>query len=297
MMEDNIKLNSDVCQILSAVPEKFVVDFANNITVAQDHERIQRTQKSFFQRLYSGATGQNWQRQHEVNSSIIKIAESQLIMLTDLNNSVALGFKAISKVTNRLNDLSTNVADIADFAVNTRTTLEQLNSQFSERFFQLEQRLARVELEASAAQQVSYVFNQWAAGHFQHLPVAGRAYAALEELNWGDYGRLIRTAEHHQLDRMLDGLSNRLMIQMREDTELCKNTRVDYRSWLRPESLLTQDYQYAIEYLAEDYQNTSAPFINSLFVGSQELPMAVPRICTAERLSDALVDEVFREAS
>lgn len=295
-MENKITLDSDVCKALSAVPERFVVDFANNITVAQDHERIQRSQKSFSQRLYNGLTGQDWQRQHEVNSSLIKIAESQLIMLTDLNNSVSLGFKAIGKVTNRLNKLTDNVADIADFAINTRATLEQLNLQFSERFSQLEQRLAMVELEASAMQQISRVFNQWEVGHFQHLPIAGRTYAALEELNWGDYGILIRKAERHQVDKMLDDLSNRLIIQIRKDAELCKNVRVDYQRWLSPVSLLTQDYQHAIEYLAEDYQNTSAPFVCSLFVGSQELPMAVPKICTAERFSDALIDEVLRTA-
>lgn len=296
MMEDNIKLNSDVCQILSAVPERFVVDFANNITVAQDHERIQRSQKSFFQRLYSGATGQNWQRQHEVNSSIIKIAESQLIMLTDLNNSVALGFKAISKVTNRLNDLSTNVADIADFAVNTRTALEQLNNQLSQRCLQLEQRIAKVELDAAATQQVNKVFNQWEVGHFQHLSIAGRTYATLEELNWGDYGVLIRKASRYQVDKMLDDLSNRLIIQIRKDTELNKNIRVDYQRWLNPVSSQTQDYQHAIEYLSEDYLDVHAPFVCSLFVGNNELPMAVPRICTAERFSDALIDEVLRAA-
>ncbi|WP_350978343.1 diguanylate cyclase regulator RdcB family protein [Shewanella sp. AC34-MNA-CIBAN-0136] len=293
-MEDKITINSEVCKTLSAIPESFVVDFANNITVAQDHERIQRSHKNFYQRLYNGFTGQDWQRQHEVNSSLIKIAESQLNMLTDLNNSVALGFKAISKVTNRLNELTVNVANIADFAVNTRKALEQLNHQFSERCLQLEQRIAKVELDAAATQKVNKVFNQWEAGHFQHLSIAGRTYAALEELNWSDYGVLIRTADRHQVDQMLDDLSNRLVIQIRKDTELCKNVRVDYQRWLSPVSLLTQDYQHAIEYLAEDYQNTSAPFVCSLFVGSQELPLAVPRICTAERFTDALIDEVLR---
>jgi len=292
-MSDKIQLNDLLCQTLSAVPEKFIVDFANNITVLKDHERTQRSEKSFFTRLYNGVTGQEWQRQYDINSSLIVIAQSQLKMLNDLNNKVTLGLKAIDCVTGRLNGLTQDVAELADFSVETREILESLTSQVCGRFRQLEHRLAKVELETSAFNQVDHVFNKWAAGRFVHLPVGARAYAALEELNWGAYGDLVRTADKHQVDKMLEDLSNRLVIQLREDTELSFGTRVNYKVWLNPISDKSEDFVAATAYLASDYHEQSAPFSCSVARRSNILPLGVPRICSSERLSDALVAEVL----
>lgn len=296
-MSDKIQLNDQLCQTLSAVPEKFIVDFANNITVLKDHERTQRSEKSFFSRLYNGITGQEWQRQYEINSSLIVIAQSQLKMLNELNNKVTLGLKAIDCVTGRLNDLTQNMAELADFSVETREILESLTSQVCGRFRQLEHRLARVELETSAFNQVDHVFNKWAAGRFVNFPVGARAYAALEELNWGAYGDLIRTSEKRQVNKMLEDLSNRLVIQMREDTELSLDIRVNFKVWLNPVGTKTEEYLSATEYLASDYNVQRSPFSCSVARRCEELPLAVPRICSAERLSDALVEEVLGECA
>lgn len=292
-MTDNIQLNDQVCQTLSAVPEKFIVDFANNITVLKDHERVQRTEKSFFTRLYNGITGQEWQRQYEVNSSLIVIAESQLKMLKDLNDKVTLGLKAIEGVTGRLNHLTQNVVELADFSVETREMLETLTSNVHSRFQQLEHRVARTELEQNAAKQLDHVFNKWNAGRFVHLPVGTRAYAALEELNWGAFGDLVRTAEKHQVNKLLEDLSNRLVIRLRHDTDLTLETRVNYKVWLNPISEKSEEYLAATAYLASEYHEQNYPFSCSVARLSKELPLAVPRICSAERLSDALVAEVL----
>lgn len=292
-MSDKITLNDPICQILSAVPEKFVVDFANNITVLKDHERTQRTEKSFFSRLYNGFTGQEWQRQYEVNSSLIKIAESQLTLLNELQDSVTFGLKAIEQVTGRLNQLTKNVNDIAGFSIETRQMLESLSNAVCGRFRELEHRLAAVELETRSHTQLTHVFNKWSAGRFGNLPVGARAYAALEELNWGSYGDLVRTADKRQVDKMLEDLSNRLVIQMRHDTDLSFNTRVNYKVWLNPVTEQSEEYLLATDYLASDYQEQSSPFCCSVARRNIELPITVPRICSAERLSDALVAEVL----
>lgn len=46
-----------VCQVLTCLPEKFVVDFANGIDVAQEHIRTAR-ERTFFRRLKEGLTGE-----------------------------------------------------------------------------------------------------------------------------------------------------------------------------------------------------------------------------------------------
>ncbi len=44
-----------VCQVLTCLPEKFVVDFANGIDVAQEHIRT-AGERTFFRRLKEGLT-------------------------------------------------------------------------------------------------------------------------------------------------------------------------------------------------------------------------------------------------
>lgn len=46
-----------VCQVLTCLPEKFVVDFANGIDVAQEHIRT-AGERTFFRRLKEGLTGE-----------------------------------------------------------------------------------------------------------------------------------------------------------------------------------------------------------------------------------------------
>ncbi|MBC3619514.1 diguanylate cyclase regulator RdcB family protein [Vibrio metschnikovii] len=291
-MSNELTLNHEVCQVLTSVPEKFVVDFANNITVAQDHVKKQREPKGFLKRLYQGITGQDWQRQYEVNSSLTAIAEAQLKLLTDLNNEVAFGFKAMDKLAQRVDKLTANVAELTDFAVDTRAALEKLQHQVFTRSEQVELRLQKLELETLATQQVDRVFNKWAVGRLSHLPIASRAYAVLEELSWGDFGGLLHSMSNRQKDQLMQALSDRLIIQITRDSHHSKDTRVAYRQWLTPVSESHDDYQLAIAYLSDSYTECTAPFITTL-TGDVELPMAVPRICNAERLADALIDEVM----
>ena len=62
---------SEICQILTCLPERFVVDFANGIDVARDHVRVQKGRGDFLARCYDGFTGKSVKRQAEVNASLI----------------------------------------------------------------------------------------------------------------------------------------------------------------------------------------------------------------------------------
>lgn len=58
-----------VCQVLTCLPEKFVVDFANGIDVAQEHIRT-AGERTFFRRLKEGLTGEGAARQNAINASL-----------------------------------------------------------------------------------------------------------------------------------------------------------------------------------------------------------------------------------
>ena len=64
-----------VCQVLTCLPEKFVVDFANGIDVAQEHIRT-AGERTFFRRLKEGLTGEGAARQNAINASLAQGVEA-----------------------------------------------------------------------------------------------------------------------------------------------------------------------------------------------------------------------------
>ncbi|HDX9480030.1 TPA: diguanylate cyclase regulator RdcB family protein, partial [Escherichia coli] len=84
-----------VCQVLTCLPEKFVVDFANGIDVAQEHIRTAR-ERTFFRRLKEGLTGEGAARQNAINASLAQGVEASLRWLTELTTSLATTNYAIT---------------------------------------------------------------------------------------------------------------------------------------------------------------------------------------------------------
>lgn len=86
-----------VCQVLTCLPEKFVVDFANGIDVAQEHIRT-AGERTFFRRLKEGLTGEGAARQNAINASVAQGLEASLRWLTELTTSLATTNYAITRV-------------------------------------------------------------------------------------------------------------------------------------------------------------------------------------------------------
>ncbi|HAV8112222.1 TPA: hypothetical protein JLB63_004258 [Escherichia coli] len=85
-----------VCQVLTCLPEKFVVDFANGIDVAQEHIRT-AGERTFFRRLKEGLTGEGAARQNAINASLAQGVEASLRWLTEMTTSLATTNYAITR--------------------------------------------------------------------------------------------------------------------------------------------------------------------------------------------------------
>lgn len=96
-----------VCQVLTCLPEKFVVDFANGIDVAQEHIRT-AGERTFFRRLKEGLTGEGAARQNAINASLAQGVEASLRWLTEMTTSLATTNYAINRA-----EMSPEAAGIA----------------------------------------------------------------------------------------------------------------------------------------------------------------------------------------
>ncbi|MGL5220938.1 MAG: diguanylate cyclase regulator RdcB family protein [Plesiomonas shigelloides] len=286
--------NSEACQVLACLPEKFIVDFANGIDVIQDHVRQQK-ERSFFQRIKEGLSGRASQRQQAINASLLDGMEASLNWLTELTTSLATTNYALAQVNDRVTRLTQETAVIAHYSADTREQLKLLAMQVNRQLNHLEQQFRRVDLVQRGQLHLDHIFSIWQAGRYSHLPLAGRCYVALEELRWGDFGEVIRHGEPQQANQLLDILKNRAVVQLADDHKSHPLMCHDTRSWLAFQGEHEQhaDWNAAINWLADWCNPESHPIIWSTTQKYDSLPIRMPRLCSAERIAGAMVDEVF----
>lgn len=290
-----ITAEAEICQVLTCLPEKFIVDFANGIDVVRDHTRVQRSRTQFFQRLYDGFSGKGVRRQNEINDSLADGVEASLKWLNQLSMSLAKTNFSVAQVNQRVAMIQSAVSQVADYSADTREQLIELSMNLDRRCNTLETELSRIDMVQRANDHMELVFSRWEAGKFQNLSISSRCYATLEELRWGSFGDFCRKSTATERSGHLERLMNRSMIQMSSDAKMKPNARGSVRDWLlAPESDdIGSDTVEAIKYLGDWAQADMQPFVYSASFAPSELPLRMPRICSAERIAQAMVVEVF----
>ncbi len=294
----SITPDSPVCQILSSLPEKFVVDFANGIDVTRDHLRVQRERTSVFARLYDGFTGQGARRNAAIQASLADGVEASLKWLCELSESVAQSNWAITQVNDRVTALTGNVAQLAHYSADTRLQLQELAHRLDARMQGMAQEIARIDFIQKAQLNMDATFDKWAAGRFVALSPAARCYASLEELRWGALGDYCRNYPGQRQSRdFMQMVVDRATKQLATDAGIGLQTSAEMATvWLtappvRPGNA-GDDLQQALSYLADRMDTDTAPFVNS---ATQQRPvnLTVPLIAQARRIAGTMTQEVF----
>ena len=288
----------DISVAVATLPflaDKLVVDFANGLHVVQDHIRVQRQTSGFAARLVDGLTGARTARQTEINTNLVTGLEASLKWLGELSESLAQSNYAIVCVNNRLNDLKHDVAKIAHYSADTRQLLNALSVKMAERCDRLEHEVARIDFVQRVQINIEHVFSKWGAGKYQHLSLANRCYAALEELHWGAFGDFYRSnASEYDKQRLLEIAKNKAIDQLSKDVNVTCVTRLEAHDWLTmPSSPNAATFMDALTYLGDAANDVQQPFIYSATQQPQQLPLRMPRLCSADRLGEALLHEVF----
>lgn len=296
----------EIFKVFNALPEKFLVDFANGIDVARDHSFVQYQRSGFFARIYDGVTGQSSRRQHEINANLTNGLEGSLRWLTDLTQEVAHSNQALLRVHARVGELQSNVAQLANYSADTRDMLQELDQRLMRQADGLALEINRVDLEQRAALQLNQVFDKWEAGSFGMLPPLARLSASLEELFWGDFGCLCQTRSGSDLcNSFLSQLRHKSIIRLNTDISrmgIDSNRRVDTQTWLRiPEhsglTIPTDDAMQALQYLGDWSDIKTHPFTHSVTQRPGTFPLELPKLMSADRAATALVNERFVESN
>lgn len=293
-----IPRDAEICRVLPCLPEKFIVDFANGIDVARDHNRVQKGRSGFFARLHDGFSGQGARRQNEINTSLTEGVEASLQYLNELSMSLAKSNWAMTQVNTRVAKIQSSLVELAHYSADTRQHLTQLRAELTVRCDSMEQEIAHVGLVQNARIHLDLVLSKWAAGKFSSFSSPGRCYATLEELRWGAFGDFHRKSLGSERDKLIETLQYRATSQLEADSHDKPSARIDTRQWLNSPtgSDVLPNAKEALAYIGDWSNEDSQPFVHSVAHRPENLPLALPRICSAERIAEALVNEVFGES-
>ncbi len=217
--------------------------------------------------------------------------------MADLTDSLAISNYAIAQLNERVSGISKAVTKLADYSIDTRQQLQKLSDALHLRLDKNTQDLARIDIRARAHLQMEKVLSKWAAGDFNAFSRAGRCYAALEELRWGEFGDYCRLYNDQPRKDLLEALTYKSIDRMATDAHIGQTERSNIKFWIvNPTgSDWLQDATEALAYLGDWSNPARQPFVYSITQLPEKLPEGLPLICHAKRLAPALVSELFEE--
>ncbi|HAV8808722.1 TPA: dGTPase [Escherichia coli] len=207
--------------------------------------------------------------------------------------------EGFTRVNDRVSSLVSDTARLAHYSADTREQLLTLADQVHHKLNHLEEKLHRVDQVQRAQLHLEQIFSWWSAGRYASFSPAGRCYVALEELRWGAFGDVIRQSETGQVNQLLDILRHKALTQMAQESGGSATVRLNTLDWLGGQGREQADNEWhdAINWLGDWCSEEQHPVIWSTTQAAEHLPVRMPRLCSAERLSESMVDEIFQKGA
>ncbi|EFC1714129.1 hypothetical protein FBH71_06270 [Escherichia coli] len=204
-----------------------------------------------------------------------------------------------TRVNDRVSSLVSDTARLAHYSADTREQLLTLADQVHHKLNHLEEKLHRVDQVQRAQLHLEQIFSWWSAGRYASFSPAGRCYVALEELRWGAFGDVIRQGKTGQVNQLLDILRHKALTQMAQESGGSATVRLNTLDWLGGQGREQADNEWhdAINWLGDWCSEEQHPVIWSTTQAAEHLPVRMPRLCSAERLSESMVDEIFQKGA
>lgn len=102
-----------------------------------------------------------------------------------------------------------------------------------------------------------------------------------------------------RLNQLLDILRHKALTQMAQESGGSATVRLNTLDWLGGQSREQADNEWheAINWLGDWCSEERHPVIWSTTQAAEYLPVRMPRLCSAERLSESMVDEIFQKGA
>ncbi len=171
---------------------------------------------------------------------------------------------------------------------------DELSLNFVQRAAYKEKALSQRGLMVQAGNHSEQIFTRWRAGNYDGWSLAGRCYIVLEELRWGAFGDACRLANADVAAMLKDNLRSMAADYLAQGIDASPSTRHFYHQWLTTSAAHgSMDYKELLGWLGDWSQADRYPVSWSVTQNWQTVALGMPRLYSAKRLVDGMVEEIF----
>lgn len=272
--------------VLESLHSKFMVSLLSGIDNPR-HFALAPQQHRFRERLMQDILSQNPLRSWELARSFSDRPAIRLGLTEKLANLFEPGHFALTEMSRYLQILTTK----SNGSPELRQLYGSLGEQFRQRAEHKKRALIQQGLEAQARLHHEQIFARWQAGNYDGWSLAGRCFVALEELRWGPFGDAWRLANPELRAMLREKLRSMAAHCLADGIGTARETRHFYHQWLTTSGLM--DYQEMLCWMGNDYDAWRQPVCWSVTQIWQPVALGMPRLCSALRLVDAMIEELF----
>lgn len=135
---------------------------------------------------------------------------------------------------------------------------------------------------------------RWRAGAYNAWSLPGRCFIVLEELRWGAFGDACRLGSPQAVALLLGDLREKATQHLAESINAAPTTRHYYHQWFASSTIPTGgDHADFLSWLGKWTTADKQPVCWSVTQRWQTVALGMPRLCSAQRLAGAMVEEIF----
>ncbi|MDA8477357.1 YjcZ-like family protein [Citrobacter sp. Awk 4] len=218
----------------------------------------------------------------------------RLTLVEKLAGMIDPGHLALSRIAQRLALLQHSELPRVYATPGIRQQLDALADEFTRRCTYKEKALTQRGLTVQAGEHSEQVFTRWRAGVYDGWSLPGRCFVALEELRWGAFGDACRLANADVVSMLKDNLRAMASHALAHSIHAAPTTRHYYSQWLNmPNSQATNDNHDLLNWLGDWCDADRHPVCWSVTQRWKNVALGMPRLCSAQRLAHAMVEEIF----
>ncbi|MCJ8703566.1 YjcZ-like family protein, partial [Escherichia coli] len=149
-------------------------------------------------------------------------------------------------------------------------------------------------LLVQAGDQSEQIFTRWRAGAYNAWSLPGRCFIVLEELRWGAFGDACRLGSPQAVALLLGDLRVKATQHLAESINAAPTTRHYYHQWFASSTVPTGgDHADFLSWLGKWTTADKQPVCWSVTQRWQTVALGMPRLCSAQRLAGAMLEEIF----
>ena len=274
---------------LESLHARFMVDLIQGIENPRQYT-LAPQQQQFRERLMNEIVAQTQLRPWSAAGLFSDNPAMRLGLAEKLASQFDPGHLALTRMSRCLQVLQSQ----SNGSVELRQQFGLIGEQFSLRADHKQRALTQRGLMVQAGLHSDEVFTRWHAGHYDGWSLAGRCFIALEELRWGAFGDAWRLANDEVRALLKDNLRSMAAQYLAEEIGAAKETRHFYHQWLAsPTAVGLMDYKEMLAWFGGSCNAVRQPVCWSVTQTWQPVALGMPRLCSAIRLVDAMIEELF----